>query len=195
MARSTAPTRGRLLSEKAGYAFQSVGRGREGGGPRAIPPIPYSGSQRVNRKSSPRPPTTDLSGQGERSPSFFPVLSTPRVGGFLELAVVMKAEPPHPNFTCRGLGGPSPCTPLRIPSPVCIHEDQDPQHRAPFKYSGFIRTTQPSPFHTGLLITWYTYMSQSRPFLDRAPDPYWRPQGSQRSAMTTRPSAAATRNP
>lgn len=30
-------------------------------------------------------------------------------------------------------------------------------------------------------------MPQSKPFPDRAPDPSWRPQGSQRSAMTTDP--------
>lgn len=94
---------------------------------------------------------------------------------------------PAPKFHTVRAGRPLPCTPLRIPNSVCLHEHSlpSPQCRTPAKYpAGSIRTLRLGPFHTDPLITWSTQMPQSRPF----PDLCCCPHGPPRAAVSTHPS-------
>lgn len=125
-------------------------RGQGGGGPQAIPPAPNSGSQRVNRKSAPRPPITDLSGRGEGSPQPLPSSLHSKGWGIPRARRCNDGRAPLPkSYTL----GPRRRLLLsfRIPSPVGVREDPQPSpQQTPSKSpAGFIRTTQPSPIPHG----------------------------------------------
>lgn len=172
-------------------------RGRGGGGPQAGPPVPTGEVKELTGGSPPNPQSQPAQDVGRVSSA--PSQSSPRPGlGDSQSSRCADGQAPLPKSDTLGVWRP-----LRLhsslnstPSPRPRGPAAQPQHRTPSKYLvGFIRTTQPSRFHTDPLIIRSTHMSQSRSFPDRAPNASWRAHGPPRSAMSTRPPAPATGTP